>query len=108
MDRNDIFSIHGYSSIDNQLHQKESSKKINSSAPGRFGKNNFLKNCSMKKLVFILVAALCFSCTNSGEGSNKNDSTEPDVNTGTMQDTQTGDTSSYQRMPEMTTDSTGR
>jgi hypothetical protein len=62
----------------------------------------------MKKLAIILVTAFCFSCNNSGDGSNKNDSTEPDVNTGTMQDAQSGDTSSYQRMPEMITDSIQR
>jgi hypothetical protein len=60
----------------------------------------------MKKLtVIILVAATITACNNSAEGDKKTDSATIQDNTRVSTDTK-GDTSSYDRMSNKTSDST--
>ena len=52
----------------------------------------------------MLISIFIAACNNSAEGDKSKDTVNTDVNTGTTIDN-TGDTSSYERMPNKITDS---
>lgn len=59
----------------------------------------------MKKLVMITIISLFIAaCNNSADGNKSRDTVNVDVNTNTTID-HTGDTSSYERMPNKVNDS---